>query len=189
MTQKRPHSASFPMARDVAASSQIASVDSPSPPNGLLKAENQHADQRYHQCAESDCEKRKCPVAHALAPLVMHPRDQKIGNDDVPHASPDLLRGRRLEHSLAMDTSHPASARAWPGSQRTQPSRGKIVGHVASRTKKRPSQTGGLKEIVDDTGCRVGKGIPQASSASRTPESMISVRVCVCVFPPILDPA
>ena len=35
MTQKRPHSASSPMARDVAPSSQTAPVDSPAPANGM----------------------------------------------------------------------------------------------------------------------------------------------------------
>ena len=34
-TQKRPHGASFPMARDVAPSSQIAPVDSATPANGI----------------------------------------------------------------------------------------------------------------------------------------------------------
>jgi hypothetical protein len=39
MTQKRPHSATFPMARDVAPGSQIAPVDSTTPANGIRQAQ------------------------------------------------------------------------------------------------------------------------------------------------------
>jgi hypothetical protein len=32
----------------------------------LSEAENQQSSQRYRHCAECDCKKRECPVAHAF---------------------------------------------------------------------------------------------------------------------------
>jgi hypothetical protein len=178
MTQKRPLASLLPMARWVAANQKNASVNPLSPANG---------------------------------------------NDDVPHASPDLLRRSWFEHSLAMDAqpiprqrhrrglgldsdAHSRQVAGSHGPQKMRPrgglraasshcpnssrrpggtshGHGVLLGILTvdpnqrnrRGSKKRPSQTGGLKETVDDTGCRVGEGIPRASSASRKSESMISV--------------